>query len=265
MVGEILPNLLNNKSIAGKFVEPFLGGGAVFFAVQPSRAILADINPDLIELYEEIKKHPSKIWEIFREFPPTKEGYYSIRDSSFDHEERSFKAARTLYLNRTCFKGMWRHNSSGEFNVGYGGESRRWVINEETLLEISRLLKNANLVCQDFQKVIELCDAKDFIFLDPPYKPGERELVNSHYVSNKFSFNEHIRLARTLRVASDNNLRWAMTISSHPDIMALYADIEELRVIPLNTGTGNTPGALVRNPGENLIFNYTPNYEEVII
>lgn len=125
ILNHLIPHLPLPESIKGRFVEPFVGGGAVFFALNPKRALLADINSELIDLYRGLRRYPVKVWEIFQAFPPTKKAYYEIRDSDVDGLDLASRAARTLYLNRTCFKGMWRHNSNGQFNVGYGGQDRR--------------------------------------------------------------------------------------------------------------------------------------------
>lgn len=243
MVDQFIPYLPTNVSISGKFVEPFLGSGAVFFLIDPKKAILADINAELIALYRGIRLYPNKVWAIFKDFPSTKEAYYHIRDDQTMYRSLAFQAARTLYLNRTCFKGMWRHNSHGQFNVGYGGQARRWVINEDSILEVSERLKYVDLVCSDFQPVIEACSENDFIFVDPPYRPGERELFHAHYSWNRFGFIEYERLASVLREATNRGVRWALTISSHPDILRLY---QGYRVVALSKGTGKSPGYLLR-------------------
>jgi DNA adenine methylase len=262
MASCIVPYLPRKASIKGRFVEPFLGGGAVFFLVEPERALLADLNEQLITLYRGIKLLPKEVWEIFTKFPPTKRAYYQIRDTETDSADMAFMAARTLYLNRTCFKGMWRHNSSGQFNVGYGGQARRWVISEDSLIEVSNRLCTADLICSDFQPIIDMCEADDFIFADPPYCPGERELIHSHYVYNKFSFVEYRRLADTLLKATKKGVRWALTISSHPDILQLY---KGNRIVPFSRGAGKRPGILTKNPREVLIYNYGEAGDEGVL
>jgi len=253
MFNQLMRCLPQKDEIQGKFVEPFLGGGSAFFMVEPRIAVLSDINEELITLYRGISLYPIEVWKIFKSFPPTKEAYYQIRNNEAAPNDLSFKSARILYLNRTCFKGMWRHNSHGRFNVGYGGQDRRWVINEDSLLEVSRRLKRVELLCSDFQPVIEACAGNDFIFADPPYCPGERELVHSHYLWNRFSFAEHERLALTLHKATKRGVKWALTISSHPDILKLY---KGYRIAALTRGVGRSPGILTRNPGEVFISNY---------
>jgi len=262
MVDCIMPYLPTKVAVKGKFVEPFLGGGAVFILFEPELALLADINEELMTLYRGIKLFPQKVWEIFSSFPPTREAYYRIRDTSFNKPDVAFMAARTLYLNRTCFKGMWRHNSNGQFNVGYGGQARRWVIGEDSLVEVSKRLCTADLIWSDFQPIIDVCETGDFIFADPPYCPGERKLIQSHFVYNKFSFVEHRRLADTLLKATRRGVRWALTISSHPDILQLY---KGNRIVPFSKGTGKSPGILTKNPGEVIICNYAEApYEGVL-
>jgi DNA adenine methylase len=252
-ISQLVSHLPTNTSIQGRFVEPFLGGGAVFFLMEPQNAVLADINHELMTLYRGIRLYPRAVWRIFSNFPSTKKAYYQIRDSQMHNQHLAHRAARVLYLNRTCFKGMWRHNSNGHFNVGYGGQSRRWVIDEESLIEVSNRLRHAKLLCGDFQPVIEACSNNDFIFADPPYRPGERELVHAHYSCNKFSFAEHERLSTVLHSATHRGVRWALTISSHPDILRLY---QGYNITTLSTGTGHRPGILTRSPRESFISNY---------
>ena len=252
-MNDLIPHLPSRDSISGKFIEPFVGGGAVFFAFNPQKALLADINSELIDLYRGLRRCPVKVWRKFRVFPATKEAYYDIRNSEVEGLDLASRAARTLYLNRTCFKGMWRHNSNGQFNVGYGGQDRRWVICKDTLTEASKRLKCATLKKGDFEKIINMCSEEDFIFLDPPYRPGEREMVHDHYVYGKFNYDDHKRLANVLEQASRRGVQWAMTTSSHPDTLSLF---DGNRVIMLPRGTGRSPGILTNNSGEVLICNY---------
>jgi DNA adenine methylase len=251
----IIPFLPTRDLIEGRFIDPFVGSGSLFFALNPTNAILSDINAELIDLYRGIRRYPLKVWTIYKNFPRSKKAYYEIRRINTEKRDLAFRAARTLYLNRTCFKGMWRYNSKGEFNVGYGGQERRWVIDFETLNEVSKRLKSAILVCSDFEKVIDDSNKKDFIFVDPPYRPGEREMTHDHYLHGKFSYSEYQRLAKSLERASERGIKWAMTISSHPDILTLFS---KNYIIPIPIGTGKRPGILTTNSGEVLICNYDP-------
>lgn len=248
----ILPYLPSRELIKGRFVEPFVGSGAVFFALNPKSAVLSDISKDLIDLYRGIKKDPLKVWKLFESFPSTKKGYYAVRSIEIKEKDLVFKAARTLYLNRTCFKGMWRYNANGDFTVGYGGQDRRWVVDEESVVEVSRRLKNVTLKCSDFEAIIESCKRGDFIFADPPYSPGKKKLPWLHYTRNQFSYEDHVRLAKTLEQASRCGVKWAMTTSSHPDILKLFTQFE-IHTLPV--GTKSQVGVLTRSMGEVLINN----------
>lgn len=252
LLGFILPHLPMAKDIKGHFVEPFVGSGSVFFAIKPDKAKLSDINPELIDLYKGIKKFPLKVWNYYKNFPSSKKGYYKVRDKKVKINDLAYRSARILYLNRTCFKGMWRHNSIGKFNVGYGGQDRRWVINQTDLVDISSRLSNVKLECSDFEKIIESCTKDDFIFLDPPYKPGEKEIAHEHYTFSKFKYEDYERLSNVLSEATNKGISWAMTISSHSDILTLFDGFS----YKLKKGTGKKPGILTNKSGEILICNY---------
>ncbi len=239
--------------ILGSYVEPFVGGGSVFFHVNPKSALLSDINQELIDLYSGIRDSPDEIWKNYSQLPSTKIGYYEIRDSPINDLNLSQRAARTLFLNRTCFKGMWRHNAQGKFNIGYGGQDRRWVISKTRLYEVSEHLSHAKLKCCDFEQVINKSRAGDFLFLDPPYCPGKKEQHNSHYMFDSFNFEDQKRLYNSLRKATKRGVDWVMTNSSNSEIVNLY---ENFPFFFIKKGTGGLPGLLTEDTGEVVIYNF---------
>jgi DNA adenine methylase len=246
--------LPKSEEITGTYIEPFVGGGSVFLFTKPSNAILSDINKELIDLYKGIKKYPHKVWEIFYSFPEGKKAYYIIRDTAYDNKSLACKAARTLYLNRTCFKGMWRQNPDGNFNVGYGGESRRWAITHENIIEISKSLKQTTILNSDFESILDVAVKGDFIFLDPPYKPGQKELNESHYTHGKFTYNDQIRLSNKLReITKRKKIKWLMTNSSNKEIYRLYKDC---KIIKIPKGVSERIGIHTMNSQEILIKNF---------
>jgi len=252
MLGFLRRYLPGAATLRGRYVEPFVGGGAVFFMLNPEQALLSDINPDLIDLYRGIRESPEVVWDRYCAFGSSKADYHRVRDA--DRPELLVdRAARILFLNRTCFKGMWRHNQEGKFNVGYGGQDRRWVIELDDLMTIADVLRTAKLRCCDFEEVVEECQLGDFIFADPPYRPGGKELTNGHYLGGQFSFEDYRRLASVLQNAKERGVLWALTTSAHPDIVALFRGN---RVIEVPRGTGRRPGITVRNSGEVLITSY---------
>lgn len=250
----IMPHLPKAEEIRGNYIEPFLGGGAVFFVLDPNSAILSDINGDLIDLYLGVRDNPDEVWEIYQSLPNDEETYYKIRGMNTEEMNLFFKAARILYLNRNSFKGIWRYNSKGEFNNSYGWTtSRRWAINQTILREVSNKLKKALLRYCDFEEVIDESIEGDFIFADPPYKPGELKLKEHLYTYFKFDYSEYQRLAEVLQRASERGVKWTLTISSHLDILKLFP---KTYIIPIPRGTGKKIGNLIDNPGEVLILNY---------
>lgn len=246
--------LPGTNTIHGTYIEPFVGGGAVYLCMQPGNAILSDLNKELIELYRGIRNYPHHVWKTFCSFPEGKIAYYKIRDEKLNGRHLYYRAARTLYLNRTCFKGMWRHNPDGKFNVGYGGEERRWVITRDNILELSRKFKKAEIFHCDFESVLSQASRGDFIFLDPPYSPGEKEMRQEHYINGRFPFEEQVRLSKKLKdVSVKKNVKWLMTNSSHPEIRALY---KGFYFVKIPKGTSRTVGVFKKNSGEAIIANY---------
>lgn len=254
MMAYIAERLPNKADLKGRYFEPFVGGGAVFFYQKPDNAFLSDLNSELIDLYKAIRLYPHKVWETFSSVPIGRESYYQMRDDEIGHKPLYYRAARTLYLNRTCFKGMWRHNPSGKFNVGYGGEDRRWVVNHENIIEISKVLRKADIQRADFSDVFDNLKDRDFIFLDPPYKPGEKDLTEQHYINGKFAFADQVRLAQKLKEVSEaKQIKWLMTNSAHTDIKKLY---KGFKITKIPKGTGASPGIPNKSSNEILISNY---------
>jgi DNA adenine methylase len=248
----LIQHLPDRDQFRGRYLEPFVGSASVFFSISPKEATLSDINPDLIDLFLGIQKFPENVWQIYQTFGNFKKDYEEIRRNS-RLEKVQERAARVLYLNRTCFKGMWRTNKQGQFNVGYGGQDRRWVIDEQNLIDVSLALKSAKIKCTDFENTIKSAKSGDFIFVDPPYKPGFKYETNEHYVDGPFDLEDQRRLAGILKWATENDVWWAMTNTSHRDVVNLFSGCCKLK---LPTGTGNLPGLLVEQPGEVLISNY---------
>lgn len=242
-----------STQIAGRFIEPFLGGGAIYLHVSPRRAILSDLNAELIDLYRGIRINPAKVWRLYRAFPNDKRAYKRIRKLHTADLGLAERAARSLYLNRTCFKGMWRHNLKGEFNIGYGGQSRRWAIRRADLISISNRLRCASLRCSDFEPIIAESGRGDFLYLDPPYRPGAREQLHDHYGPKRFTLEDHERLARSLRAAHRRGSQWIMTLSDHPDLMRLYRGFRRTSV---PRGTGRVIGVTRSDSGEVLLCNF---------
>ena len=223
---ELSKALFRHAPTFQRYIEPFVGGGSTFFFVHPSVATLSDINHELIDLYLGVRQDPNAVWVAYKSFPSTRRGYYEARSLDPQTLPLVARAARLLFLNRTCFKGMWRHNLSGDFNVGYGGQSRRWAITAQDLLDVAERLERADLLCSDFEVVIDGANESDLIFVDPPYRRGYREQLHEHYTGERFTFEDQARLAASLGRAAGRGAQWTVANSSHNDLLRLYQMLE---------------------------------------
>ena len=211
------------EGFTGTYVEPFLGSGAIFFHFQPDSAILSDMNLELITTYSAIRDSHQLVREKLQAHAimHCEEYYYGVRSErpSQPHEI----AARLLYLNRTCWNGLYRVNKKGQFNVPIG--TKDTVVDpNESFLEISRALSKAKIRHSDFEETIELAQEGDLIFADPPYTVAHNNNGFVKYNETIFSWDDQVRLAEALQRASMRGCRVISTNAAHDDLKALYQD-----------------------------------------
>ena len=169
MLNDLLPKV---PSSYGRYIEPFFGGGALFFALQPENAIISDSNPELINMYRQVADFPDEVIQCLKQYENTKEMFYNVRSQTWEALPKAEAAARTIFLNRTCFNGLYRVNKKGEFNVPYGKYKNPKICDQDALYVASDALKKAEILCGDYILVLEHYTKEgDFIFLDPPYLP----------------------------------------------------------------------------------------------
>lgn len=200
--------------------EPFLGSGAVFFALAPSRPHLADSNDSLIGTFQTVRDRPGDLIATLRRFRYNKRAYYRVRSSSpSGHAQR---AARFIFLNRTCWNGLYRVNSRGQFNVPYGRRVRKIDRGEDALLNASKALQGAEIECRDFEDSIDRVRSGGFIFADPPYTVAHENNGFVLYNETIFSWADQERLAAALVRASERGARFVLTNADHRSIRVLY-------------------------------------------
>lgn len=221
---EILP-----KRINGQYLEPFLGSGSVFFHLRPDGAILSDINSDLIDTYKGIKSRSTRIHTLLKEHSSkhSTEYYYKIRDCQ--PEALAERAARFIYLNRTCFNGIYRVNSSGKFNVPIGAKNNV-LLPTDNFGAWAKSLKKADLQNIDFEQIINQASKGDFLFVDPPYTVRHNLNGFIHYNEVLFSWEDQVRLSNALHKARSRGARILMTNANHESIRALYMKGFKLKV-----------------------------------
>ncbi len=226
--------LVNNESQRfpkqfNRYIEPFLGGGSVFFFMHPSDSILSDVNEELIETYKALRNDYNAVYSYLKEHQEntSKEYYYKIRESN--PEALAEKAARMIYLNKTCFNGIYRVNKSGKFNVPYGTE-RPLHFDKDKLEETSLLLSHAEILHQDFELTINKALAGDFIFCDPPYAVVDENDRFIGYNAEQFKWSDQERLARCIIDAKNKGVLVMMTNVDHPRVRELYESDSDFKL-----------------------------------
>ena len=221
-------NILPEKYDA--YYEPFLGSGAIFFNVQPKRAILSDTNKELIETYLVIRDDWRSVLDRLlkhQEYHSTSY-YYKIRATS--PKSPISRAARFIYLNRTCWNGLYRVNLKGIFNVPKGTKTTV-VFPDDNFEAIARVLKNCVIISEDFATVIDRAKKNDLIYVDPPYTVKHYNNNFLKYNEKIFSWHDQIRLAKTLHEAHRRGVKITMSNADHECIKKLYNDFKEIHII----------------------------------
>lgn len=180
-----------------RYVEPFAGSAALFFKLQPAKAILSDINEGLIETYEVVRDRPDDLHEAVTKIARSEKSYYRVRSREPSRLAAFDRAVRFVFLNRNCFNGIFRTNTQGEFNVPYAHARPGATPTIENFRRCSRLLQGASLRCGDFGEVLSSTRAGDFIYLDPPYAVESRRVFRE-YDQRQFSHRDLERLAAHL-------------------------------------------------------------------
>lgn len=209
--------------IQQNYIEPFLGGGAVFFHLQPQSALLSDANGRLIELYQVIRDDRSDFEDLLscHAKDHSKDYYYETRQTVY--ETKLERAAQFLYLNRTCWNGLYRENKKGQFNVPIGTKDAVLLPNDD-FKGWSKALTGIQLKHQDFEDSIDAAGDGDFIFVDPPYTVRHNMNGFVKYNQNIFAWEDQVRLRNALERASERGARFMMTNADHESVRELYKD-----------------------------------------
>lgn len=244
---DLLPTKFN------RYVEPFLGSGAVFFHLQPQNAMLSDANQELIDAYLAIKGDWCAVFQQLRKHQTnhSDDYYYRIRDSRPNRPHT--RAARFLYLNRTCWNGLYRVNRRGEFNVPRGTKNAV-VQATDDFSAWSWALRGAKLRCLDFESAISTAGAGDFVFCDPPYTVSHNNNGFLKYNQNIFSWKDQVRLRDSLVQLNDRGGQFAITNAMHESLFDLYASFDKIELKRSSVISGELKGR--RKTSELLIRNY---------
>lgn len=208
-----------------RYIEPFLGGGAMFLALQPTKAIVNDINPEIINAFNVIKNDHAKLMKKLSRMKNNDEYFYKVRKQKVADLSDTDRAARFIYLNKTCFNGLYRENSKGEFNVPFANHKNPSLFNEENMEDLHDYF-NANEVqfmCSDYKDILSKAKKGDFIYLDSPYYPLKKNSFTKYYKSD-FSDKDHKELALLYQELDKKGCFVLMSNSNSPAIKELYKD-----------------------------------------
>ena len=206
-----------------RYIDPFLGGGSLYFYLEPQQAIINDINEELITTFRAIRDNWQDVERNLKIHARkhSQEYYYLVRKRKTQKDTTT--AARMIYLNRTCFNGIYRVNTQGNFNVPIGTHTNVLLPTDE-FQKRSNILQNAHVVCEDFEPIINMARHHDFLFCDPPYAVINEDHRFVGYTQQTFDWNDQIRLAHALKRARLRGVKIIMTNVNHPAVKDLYQD-----------------------------------------
>ncbi len=213
---------------AATYFEPFVGGGALFFALRPNRAVLADVNERLVRTYRGVRNNVEEVIKLLKGYPHTSTFFYKFREKEIDSASDAEVAAWFIYLNKTAFNGLYRVNRSNRYNVPYGRYANPNICDEPTLRACSVALADTELTVEDFEKVVENAKSGDFVYFDPPYVPLSVTSSFTSYSSAGFGVLEQKRLRDTALRLKQRGVQVLLSNSSSPLVRELYADGFEL-------------------------------------
>lgn len=226
------------------YFEPFVGGGAVFFALRPKQAVLSDLNGPLITTFKTVKDAPSDLATAIRRIgePRGEEHYYEVRKrlnrlvakrDKVSPEDRLLTAALFIWLNHTCYNGLHRVNQSGEFNVPYGFCQKPFIFSDQQLRAASKALRGAAalLLESDYERVLSRAVQGDLAYLDPPYEPVSPTASFTSYTREGFDAKEQERLSRVVHELVERGCRVVLSNSPSPRILELYKGFRTARVL----------------------------------
>ncbi len=222
---QLINVLLHNRPYKfGMYMEPFVGAGALLFALSPKRAIISDINPEIMNAYLVIKDEVNRLILSLRKHKNEEDYFYRTRSKNPKRLSQVQRASRFIYLNRTCFNGLFRENSKGEFNVPFGNYKNPKILDKENLVAVSDYL-NSNkikILCRDYKKTALLAKQGDFVYFDPPYHPFNATSSFTKYSKGDFTEKDQIELSQVFRKLDNKGCNVMLSNSNTKFIRNLY-------------------------------------------
>ncbi len=230
---QLMPSIVENlpKNIKEyKYIEPFIGGGAVFFNLQPKNAIINDYNEELVNVYITIKEQLEELISDLKKHKNESEYFYKIRglDRTQEYKKLSSveRASRIIYLNKTCFNGLYRVNNAGEFNAPFGRYKNPNIVNAPTLKAVNKYLNSNNNIIKsgDYADALAEANERTFVYLDPPYHPISENSNFTGYIQGGWNIFDQIRLREVCDELNAKGVKFLLSNSSEQLILHLFKD-----------------------------------------
>ncbi len=222
---QLLPALLARTPPSyGTYFEPFLGGGALFFALRPTRAVLADANERLVRTYKGLRDEPERVIALLKTYPHDARFFYEMRDVKIDACSDAEMAAWFIYLNRTGYNGLYRVNRSNGFNVPFGRHSNPTICDELCLRTSAAALQDVEILVADFESVASRAGRGDFVYFDPPYVPLSASSSFTSYTAHGFGPEEQTRLREVALALKRGGTHVLLSNSSAALVRELYRE-----------------------------------------
>jgi DNA adenine methylase len=223
-IKELIPKNYTN------YYEPFIGGGAVLFDLQPKNAVINDFNEELINVYQTIKENPEELISDLKTHKNESDYFYDLRaldrEENFENLSNIKKASRVIYLNKTCYNGLYRVNNSGEFNSPFGRYKNPNIVNETTIRAVSKYLNTNKITILngDFEEALKGIKKGSFVYFDPPYHPVSASSNFTGYVQGGFDMYEQVRLRDLCNKLNEKGINFLLSNSATQFIEDLYKD-----------------------------------------
>jgi DNA adenine methylase len=213
------------------YCEPFFGGGAVLFNLQPKKAYINDINAELVNMYLVVRDNVEQLIDMLSQHKNESGYFYKVRDwdrdkSFYDNLDPVTKAARLIFLNKTCYNGLFRVNNAGEFNTPFGSYKNPNIVNAPVLRAVSVYLNTSEITISsmDYEDVLDSIKSSTFVYLDPPYDPVSDTASFTGYIKNGFNHEEQIRLKQNCDELDKRGVKFLLSNSATPFILDLYSN-----------------------------------------
>jgi len=250
--------LQNMPKKYNRYFEPFIGGGALFFNIMPKNAYISDINPELINVYEVVRDNVEELIIDLKKHINDENYFYWIRNIDRTDEYNSWnkikKASRLIYLNKTCFNGLYRMNSKGHFNVPFGFYKNPKIVDENNLRACSNLLKETEIVLGSFLEIETKVKEGDFVYFDPPYVPLNNTSSFTKYYKDDFDYDMQFELKELCDRITKKNVYFMLSNSNTDIVIKLYKNytIKKIQANRAINCKGNKRGKV----SELIITNY---------